>query len=172
MQMIHLTTLSLIIVNIFAWLLIHVSISYICLRLPDSFYQSKKSGVNDRNRELHVYESLRIRKWKTILPDGGDVFKGGFRKKELKTLSSSYIQKFIVETRRAEVTHWLLIPPSILFFVWNPISIGFIMIGYALVVNLPFILIQRYNRLRLKPLLTKQLKKEERRGNSIGTFGV
>ncbi|MCA0174108.1 glycosyl-4,4'-diaponeurosporenoate acyltransferase [Bacillus sp. RAR_GA_16] len=172
MQMIHLSTLVLIMVNIFAWLIIHVSISYICLRLPDSFYQSKKSGINNRKQELHLYERLRIRKWKTILPDGGDVFKGGFRKKELRTLSSSYIQKFIVETRRAEVTHWLLIPPSILFFVWNPISIGFIMIGYALIVNLPFILIQRYNRLRLKPLLTKQLKKEERRGDSIGTFGV
>lgn len=172
MQMIHLSTLVLIMVNIFAWLIIHVSISYICLRLPDSFYQSKKSGINNGKQELHLYERLRIRKWKTILPDGGDVFKGGFRKKELRTLSSSYIQKFIVETRRAEVTHWLLIPPSILFFVWNPISIGFIMIGYALIVNLPFILIQRYNRLRLKPLLTKQLKKEERRGDSIGTFGV
>ena len=172
MQMIHLSTLALILVNIFAWLIFHVSISYICLRLPDSFYQSKKSEVNNRKRELYLYESLRIRKWKTILPDGGDVFKGGFRKKELKTLSSSYIQKFIVETRRAEVTHWLLIPPSILFFIWNPITIGITMIGYALIVNLPFILIQRYNRLRLKPLLNKQLKKEERRGDSIGTFGV
>ncbi|WP_273850592.1 glycosyl-4,4'-diaponeurosporenoate acyltransferase [Guptibacillus spartinae] len=172
MQMIHLSTLALILVNIFAWLIFHVSISYICLRLPDSFYQSKKSEVNNRKRELYLYESLRIRKWKTILPDGGDVFKGGFRKKELKTLSSSYIQKFIVETRRAEVTHWLLIPPSILFFIWNPLTIGITMIGYALIVNLPFILIQRYNRLRLKPLLNKQLKKEERRGDSIGTFGV
>lgn len=172
MQMIHLSTLALILVNIFAWLIFHVSISYICLRLPDSFYQSKKSEVNNRKRELYLYESLRIRKWKTILPDGGDVFKGGFRKKELKTLSSSYLQKFIVETRRAEVTHWLLIPPSILFFIWNPITIGITMIGYALIVNLPFILIQRYNRLRLKPLLNKQLKKEERRGDSIGTFGV
>ncbi|MDO6655842.1 glycosyl-4,4'-diaponeurosporenoate acyltransferase [Anaerobacillus sp. 1_MG-2023] len=172
MQVIHLSIVGLILVNIFAWLIIHVSISYICLRLPDSFYESKKSMLQNKKWELKVYDRIQIKKWKTILPDGGDVFKGGFRKKELKTLTSSYIRKFILETRRAEVTHWLLIPPSFLFFLWNPLSIGLVMVGYSLIVNLPFILIQRYNRLRLKPLLHRQLKKEQRRGNSIGTLGV
>ncbi|WP_431522033.1 hypothetical protein [Guptibacillus hwajinpoensis] len=110
-------------------------------------------------------------KMETILPDGG-VFKGGFCKKELKKLTSIYIRKFIIETRRAEVTHWMLIPPSILFFLWNPSYIGWIMVGYALLINIPFIIIQRYNRLRLKPLLVKQMKKEQRRGISIETYGT
>ena len=172
LQVIQLPIVGLIVVNIFAWLIIHVSISYICLRLPDPFYESKKTIRKGNRRELFVYEKLRIKKWKTILPDGGDVFKGGFRKKELKKLTSSYIHKFILETRRAEFTHWILIPPSFLFFLWNSPIVGWLMIGYALIVNVPFIMIQRYNRLRFKPLLIKQMKKEQRRGTSIGTLRI
>jgi hypothetical protein len=42
--------------------------------------------------------------------------------------------------------HWLCIPPALLFFLWNPGPVGFVMILYAFVVNLPCILAQRFNR--------------------------
>nr|WP_286170574.1 glycosyl-4,4'-diaponeurosporenoate acyltransferase [Bacillus sp. NTK071] len=160
----------LIILNILAWLIIHVVLSYICLRLPDSFYESEKSEIDLKDWELKLYKIVGIRKWKTILPDGGGVFRGGFRKKELKALTSTYINKFILETRRAELTHWILIPPAILFFLWNPPLVGWIMVGYALLVNLPFIMIQRYNRYRFKPILKKQMKREQYRGTSNESF--
>lgn len=170
MQVIELSITLLIIVNILAWLIIHVVLSYICLRLPDSFYKSEKSAIDLKKWELKLYKIVGIRKWKTILPDGGGVFRGGFRKKELKTLTSTYINKFILETRRAELTHWILIPPSILFFLWNPALVGWIMVGYALLVNIPFIMIQRYNRYRFKPLLRKQMKREQYRGTYDESF--
>ncbi|TKD71468.1 glycosyl-4,4'-diaponeurosporenoate acyltransferase [Pseudalkalibacillus hwajinpoensis] len=170
MQVIELSISLLVIVNILAWLVIHVVLSYICLRLPDSFYESKKSTIKLRKWEFALYKTARVRKWKTILPDGGGVFRGGFRKKELKRLSSLYLSKFILETRRAEVTHWILIPPAVLFFLWNPPIIGWIMIGYALLVNIPFIMIQRYNRYRFKPLLKKQMKRDQFRGTTNESF--
>ncbi|MBN8207664.1 glycosyl-4,4'-diaponeurosporenoate acyltransferase [Bacillus sp. NTK071] len=170
MQVIELSITLLIILNILAWLIIHVVLSYICLRLPDSFYESEKSEIDLKDWELKLYKIVGIRKWKTILPDGGGVFRGGFRKKELKALTSTYINKFILETRRAELTHWILIPPAILFFLWNPPLVGWIMVGYALLVNLPFIMIQRYNRYRFKPILKKQMKREQYRGTSNESF--
>ena len=62
------------------------------------------------------------------------------------------IKRFILETRRAELTHWLSIVPAPLFFIWNPPWAGWLMVGYAVVVNAPFILIQRYNRPRLEKI--------------------
>lgn len=61
----------------------------------------------------------------------------------------------MIETQRAELTHWFLIPPAFLFFLWNPAWAGWVMVIYALVVNLPFIMIQRYNRPRLERVLKK-----------------
>lgn len=53
-------------------------------------------------------------------------------------------------------------PPAFLFFIWNPLWAGFIMIAYAILANLPFILTQRYNRPRLQRLL--QLKQQREAG--------
>lgn len=172
MQVFHLSISGLILVNFFAWLIIHVCISYFCLRVPDSFYESLRVESSLKNLEIALYDKLKIRKWKTILPDGGGVFKGGFRKKELRTLSVAYVTKFITETKRAEFNHWVLIPPALLFFLWNPPLIGWIMIGYSLIVNVPFIMIQRYNRSRLQLLLPKLMKKEQRRRGSVETYGT
>ncbi|WP_270182102.1 glycosyl-4,4'-diaponeurosporenoate acyltransferase [Alkalihalobacillus sp. CinArs1] len=172
MQVFHLSIAGLIVTNVFAWLAIHVCISYFCLRVPDSFYESFIVRNRIKSFEASLYESLKIKYWKTILPDGGGVFRGGFRKKELKALTVAYVSKFIVETKRAEINHWILIPPSLLFFFWNPPLVGWIMVGYALVVNIPFIMIQRYNRNRLELLLPKLKKKEQRRRSTVETYGT
>jgi len=61
-----------------------------------------------------------------------------------------------IETRRAELTHWLLMVPAPFFFLWNPAWAGWVMIVYALLANCPFIMIQRYNRPRLERVLRKK----------------
>ncbi len=43
-----------------------------------------------------------------------------------------------------------------LFFLWNKPGIGWIMIVYALIENLPLIMAQRYNRIRFKRLLGRK----------------
>lgn len=59
----------------------------------------------------------------------------------------------MIETQRAEWTHWVSMLPAPLFFIWNPVWAGWLMILYALIANLPFIIIQRYNRPRLLKLI-------------------
>lgn len=171
MQVFHLSNSGLILLNVIAWLALHVCISYFCLKAPDSFYYKIQKGFRLKHWERLMYERLKIRSWKTVLPDGGGVFRGGFKKKHLHTLSIEYVTKFILETKRAEINHWILIPPSILFFLWNPPFLGWIMVVYALIVNVPFIMIQRYNRYRFELLLPK-LKKKHQRRSSVETFGT
>ncbi|MFU8795930.1 MAG: glycosyl-4,4'-diaponeurosporenoate acyltransferase, partial [Dehalococcoidia bacterium] len=85
-----------------------------------------------------------------LLPDGAAVFKGGFRKKRLGKTDAAYVERFIRETCRAELTHWAIILLSSIFFIWNQWWVGMIMVAYGIVTNVPCIVTQRYNRIRLR----------------------
>jgi len=146
----------MMILNIFGWLLIHVSMSYFCFKIPISFFEkdywwSKIRSLEYRGR---VYKRVfKINKWKGNVPDGGGLFKEGFAKKNLRSSDSKYLKTFLYETKRAELTHWLIIIPVPIFFLWNMWWVGIIMIAYAIIVNIPCILLQRYNRARLSLLI-------------------
>ncbi|TLS36080.1 glycosyl-4,4'-diaponeurosporenoate acyltransferase [Pseudalkalibacillus caeni] len=159
--MVTLSTGWTLIINILAWPIIHLSFSYFCLHLNNRYFTEDNWYYRQKDWEKSggIYEKLGVNKWKTIVPDGGGVFKGGFRKKRLLGRSGEYFQMFIQETRRAEFTHLILIPPSLLFFIWNTLEVGFIMVAYALIVNIPFIIIQRYNRFRFQRILTRKQQK-------------
>jgi glycosyl-4,4'-diaponeurosporenoate acyltransferase len=119
---------------------------------PDSF-NPESWLYRERNWERNgrIYQAfLGVKTWKRLLPDGAAVSKSGFRKKHLGNPDTAYIRKFILETCRAELTHWVIFVFSIVFFVWNDWWIGMIMIAYASVVNLPCVVTQRYNRIRLR----------------------
>ena len=153
MMIFHLTSQWTIALNFIIWLFIHVGVSIsIAMMGHDSFnpeswiYRERRWERNGR-----TYQSfLRIKTWKGLLPDGAAVSKGGFRKKHLRSSDTVYIQRFIAETCRAELTHWVIFVFSIVFFIWNVWWAGMIMIAYAFVVNVPCILTQRYNRIRLR----------------------
>ncbi len=139
-------------VNIVVWLTIHVGISVSIARMrPDSFnprsWLYRQRVWEKRGRAYKAL--LKVKKWKRLLPDGAAVFKRGFRKKRLTGRHPAYIQTFILETCRAELTHWVILAWSPIFFIWNEWWIGLIMVGYGLVVNMPCIVAQRYNRIRL-----------------------
>jgi len=153
MMIFHLTSQWTIALNFIIWFFIHVGVSIsIAMMGHDSFnpeswiYRERRWERNGR-----TYQSfLRIKTWKGLLPDGAAVSKGGFRKKHLRSSDTVYIQRFIAETCRAELTHWVIFVFSIVFFIWNVWWAGMIMIAYAFVVNVPCILTQRYNRIRLR----------------------
>ena len=90
-----------------------------------------------------------MRRWKGLLPDGAALFKKGFRKKKLNARDPGYMERFVKETCRGEAVHWAVLGCSFLFFLWNPWWAGLIMVVYALAANLPCIVTQRYNRIRL-----------------------
>ena len=104
---------------------------------------------------------LRIHRWKDRLPEAGALFEGGISKRELPARDVEGLRTFVRETRRAELTHWWAIACAPLFVLWNPPDAAVLLVAYGVLVNVPFIVIQRYNRFRTLPLI----KLLERRGS-------
>lgn len=98
-----------------------------------------------------IYQKLGIMKWKTKLPDASLIisrlFPKWMPKKRLE--NEEKIPILIKETCVAEMTHSAV---SLLgfgcVFIWKGIG-GWIMSLGFLILNLPFILMQRFNRPRL-----------------------
>jgi glycosyl-4,4'-diaponeurosporenoate acyltransferase len=100
-----------------------------------------------RSGEVEFYRRwLRVRKWKAMLPDGAPWVGGTFSKRVLERRDSAYFRQFVLETRRGEAAHWLMLVCFPIFFLWNPHWTWWVMALYAIAANLPCIVVQRYNR--------------------------
>jgi hypothetical protein len=82
----------------------------------------------------------------------------GVQEKTLKEKNKDYVSMFVAETCRSEGVHWVTMIFAPFFFLWNPLWVGVVMIGYAVAANLPCIITQRYNRIRLERLLHRRIK--------------
>ena len=96
------------------------------------------------------YDRFHISHWKDILPDMSRVFPSLIMpKKVTRRMSASEVKQLIQETCVAEFVHMILIPIG---FTCRTVCTGsaslILSILFALG-NVPFILIQRYNRPRL-----------------------
>jgi glycosyl-4,4'-diaponeurosporenoate acyltransferase len=121
-------------------------------KISDKHFDSNSFWLKTRNWEHggSLYKrAFKVHKWKHLLPDGAKTHNKGFQKKKLSSYDPEYLEKFITETGRAEIFHWLQIVPFWIFGLWSPPFVVWIMLGYALAVNLPCIIAQRYNRPRL-----------------------
>lgn len=119
-------------------------------RMPAGWFHPPSSGT-DRS---HFYErALGIKRWKDRLPDGAAWFKGGFAKASLRHRDPRHLRDFLRETWRGELCHWTVLAFIPLFFLWNPWWGDLVIALYALAANLPCILVQRYNRQRLRRVL-------------------
>ncbi|MTH53152.1 glycosyl-4,4'-diaponeurosporenoate acyltransferase [Bacillus mangrovi] len=111
-------------------------------------------------KEGRIYEKAGIKRWKDRLPEAGGWFRNGFPKNKLAGSKSTLLNRFILETNRGETAHWLQIFSASAFFLWNEPFTACIFMLYAILFNLPFIAVQRYNRFRLIRTLEKRKTKE------------
>jgi len=157
-MLIHLPTFPTILIDIAAWFVIHMGVSYLMTHVPLISFDAKSWLYTQRRWEKdgRVYEKIfGLKKWKERLPDGAALFKEGFEKKHLRKLDNEYLNNFIRETCRAELTHWIVLLFGPVFLVWNLWWVGIVMIVYAISANLPCIISQRYNRIRLKRVYSR-----------------
>ncbi|MFN9546863.1 MAG: hypothetical protein ACK6AD_07315 [Cyanobacteriota bacterium] len=96
-----------------------------------------------------------IRTWKHWIPDAGGVLPGGVRKASLVRRDPAALRRLVVETRRAELVHWLLWPAGLLTALWLPPSGLLVNVVFATLFNLPCVLLQRFNRARLRRCLAR-----------------
>lgn len=103
-----------------------------------------------------LYEKLRIRHWQKRVPDMSKILPWIMPAKKLAAGFQTQLPRMLEETCVAEFTHVLLCVTGLYGLKLWPGPGGLILyILYVTVFNLPFILIQRYNRPRLLRLLHK-----------------
>lgn len=113
------------------------------------FFLPKKWEINS-----DIYSILKVSKWKDKVPDVSKYIKK-IPAKQITKSSVDAIKILIKETCVAEVAHYLLIILAIpINFISDGLS-GFICFLMYSLGNLPYIIIQRYNRPRLIKLLEK-----------------
>lgn len=151
MRIIVLPTLVTIVIDILVWGILQLSIARLSLEFKDKFLSNNRIfKVLKFEKDGEFYNQyFRIKLWKDKLPDGSKILKNSFSKQSFNAKDLDYLNKFLIEINRAEISHWLQILPAPLFFLFNVEWVGYFMIGYALIANIPFILAQRYNRARV-----------------------
>jgi glycosyl-4,4'-diaponeurosporenoate acyltransferase len=138
--------------NVLGWPVIHIAVSAWATRWPAARFDPAAPLYRERawERGGALYERLfRIRAWKRRLPDAGALFPGGFRKSTLAGRDAAYLDRFARETCRGELVHWITLAFAPLFFAWNPPWAMAVMAAYGVLANVPCILAQRYNRIRM-----------------------
>ncbi len=145
-------------VDVIAWGVFHSATGYAAYRLDDSRLSRDGWLLQARpfERAGRFYRRrLRIDRWKDRVPDAGDLFRGGVSKRHLPAYDIAGLQLFVRETRRAELAHWWAMGCGPVFVLWNPPLAAGLLLGYGVAANLPFILIQRYNRFRTQALIER-----------------
>ncbi len=113
-------------------------------------------------REGRIYDKLAIRKWKNHVPDVSRVFKPLMRKEVAVGATPAHLFALIKECCVAELVHYALIILSLAVLLICPDTAGAVLYLLCFLINLPFILIQRYNRPQLKRSAERLLRREER----------
>lgn len=162
MPIFEVTGWELIGLNVFGILAAHLILAKLSIMLPAKWFEKERWWSRSFTFEDggKFYERVFfIKKWKKYLPDGAKLFKGGFAKKNLQENSVEYYEQFILETRRAEFSHWIQILPALLFYLFNPLWASIVITVYFIFINLFPIVAQRYVRPKLTKLKNRALKK-------------
>lgn len=132
------------------------------LVFPKKLLKYDKFPFRERKFEAggSFYNKFHISKWIAKAPDMSRIVPYMFKKKLDREMTPEHIFKYINETCLSELVHYLLIlaSPVLLFTVRG--RRGFIFMLIYAFCNVPFIIIQRYNRPKLVRLYRRQIKRK------------
>ncbi|MFZ4584039.1 MAG: glycosyl-4,4'-diaponeurosporenoate acyltransferase [Acidimicrobiia bacterium] len=150
--------LVIVVIDVVVWGVWSTLAGYIGHRVPARWLDHDswvfRLRGSERDGSFYVRHTA-IKKWKRFLPEAGDVFNDGFHKRHLRSRDRNYMERFVIETRRAEFTHYLVMAVAPFFFLWNPWWLGLVMVAYAVLANVPCVAAQRYNRARFLRVLAQ-----------------
>lgn len=118
-------------------------------RFPYRAYEWENGG--------RVYEKLGIKHWKDKMPDMSRIMPDMVKKR-----MSADVDMLIAETCVAECVHlWLIVLSLGIFAFWRGAWAWVFWLAYNILGNVPFILIQRYNRPRLVKLASRRKRRTQ-----------
>ena len=121
---------------------------------PFRLFEFERSGK--------LYDNLHIKKWQNRLPDMSRIFVRLMPAKYLSECTDSKLSAMINETCIAELTHIILALAGFLCIVICRGAFSVICSVLYFIGNIPFIIIQRYNRPRLIRLQQKAMQGREK----------
>lgn len=113
----------------------------------------------------HFYRKLGIHRWYKLLPDMSRILPGVMPPKRVTAhISAAQAEVMVQETCIAEVIHiYLSVMGLFIPFLWPGAGGILACLAYLLLGNMPFILIQRFNRPKLVQLMERCRRAEERK---------
>ena len=147
------------VLDVAAWAAFHAATGYAAHRLREEHLAGNGWLLRRRafERDGRWYrDTARIHEWKDLLPEAGDLFPGGISKRHLPGTDEPGLRQFAEETRRAELGHWWALCCGPVFVLWNAPLASTLLVGYGVVVNAPFIVVQRYNRFRTLDVIERR----------------
>ena len=139
-------------------LLVHV--------LPKKWFSPNNKFFHVSKKEQHFYDKIKIKIWKDYVWELGSL--GGFSKSKVaEPTNKDYYETFLVESNKGLLNHYLgclmgfllllVLPSDCLFAISLPVAI------VNLLMNLPSIMILRYNIPKLYKVYQILSKKEQRK---------
>lgn len=137
-------------VNILVWPTIQLGIGRWMLRRPSTEFAREGALTRLRPWETaRLYRRvLRVPAWKPALPDGAS-WLGQPSRLRLSGRDRHDLAATLAETRRGELAHWYMLLCTPFLFLWNPPWACLVLGSYGIAANVPCIVAQRYNRMRL-----------------------
>ncbi|MDD6485259.1 MAG: hypothetical protein PUF72_11940 [Clostridiales bacterium] len=128
--------------------------------IPRDIFNCRSWFFRERAWESKLYVFLRVPKWKMRVPDMSIYVKRLMRKRLDNGMSADKMNALVAETCVAESAHVLLCFLALgMVLIWESSGGAVCTLLYAFG-NIPYIIIQRYNRPRLMRTLEKQLHRE------------
>jgi glycosyl-4,4'-diaponeurosporenoate acyltransferase len=158
------TPLQIVAADAAVWAGWSAVVGYTAHRLPRArlAHDGPLTRLRPWERQGRAYERFGIRRWKDRVPELGAAFRGGVSKRALGGHDTATLAGFAAETRRAELVHWAIPLVTPVFVLWNPPGLLAAMVAYAVVANLPCLVIQRYNRGRVLRVVDRRARRARR----------
>ena len=140
------------------WLLASLLVGLLANQLPGRWLEGSgacRAPARAQSPRRPPPDPVAIRIWKRWIPDAGDALPGGVRKASLVRRDREALRLLLIETRRAELVHWALLPAGLLTALWLPPPGVLLNLLFAVLFNIPCLLLQRWNRSRLLHCLAR-----------------
>lgn len=133
-------------------------VSFVLGRLvPKRWFHAERWPWRCAAWETKLWTLLRVKRWQARVPDMSSLLPHLMPEKKLTRETCADLPRMLEETCVAEGTHALLCLAGLYMLrLWPGTGGAVLTLAYILPGNLPFIIIQRYNRPRLQRLLARR----------------
>ena len=118
----------------------------------------------------NLSKAIQGKKLEAIYSQGAALYQGAYQIKHVAEFTVEGVKLWLKESCRSEFCHRVMILPGFLFFLWNEVTVGWIMVAYAVLNNLIPIIMQRYNRPRIRKLLARLEEIEQKKVMEIRIY--